>query len=342
MAEAASITPPADRRSALDRAHRGDIEGALGVVRSFDTGPRRSRRRRLVTLLAIMGPGVVVMAADNDAGGVSVYAQAGQDHGLLLLWLIAVLAPVLFVNQEMVARLGAVSGAGHARLIYERFGRRWGRFALTDLFMLNLLTLVTEFIGVAFALGYFGVSRFVSVPVAAVLLVVVTGTGSFRRWERAMYVLVVVSFLAVPVAVMAASRTSSPPASSDVSGAVSGGWLLFVVAMVGTTVAPWQLFFQQSNVVDKRISSRWLPYERIDTAVGTLLFTLVAAALVAACAGRVRRHGIARRVRRCRPRCERAITTIGPMGGRAVRGRPVERVSVGCWRGHPVDLVRRR
>ena len=110
----------------LDPAHVGDIEGALGTVVAFDTGPRRTWRRRLSTLLAIMGPGVVVMVADNDAGGLSIYAQAGQNYGTSLLWVLLILAPVLFINQEMVARLGAVTGAGHARLIVERFGRRWG------------------------------------------------------------------------------------------------------------------------------------------------------------------------------------------------------------------------
>ena len=120
-----SFTPLAERRSALDRAHRGDIEGALGRVRSATPVPwvAASPSRHAV---GDHGPGVVVMVADNDAGGLSVYAQAGQDHGLGLLWLLLLLAPVLFVNQEMVARLGAVTGAGHARLIFERFGRRWG------------------------------------------------------------------------------------------------------------------------------------------------------------------------------------------------------------------------
>src|SRR5262249_27611953 len=154
--------------------------GALGEVRSFDTGPRRSLARRVRTLLAIMGPGLLVMAADNDAGSISVYGQAGQDYGLSLLWLLLLLAPVLFGNQEMVARLGAVTGAGHARLIFERFGRRWGAFALGDLLALSLLSVVTEFIGVDLALGYFGISRYISVPVAAVALVAVTASGSFR------------------------------------------------------------------------------------------------------------------------------------------------------------------
>jgi Natural resistance-associated macrophage protein-like len=97
---------------------------------------------------------VDVMASDNDAGGLSVYGQAGQNHGLRLAWILVLLAPVLLVNQEMAARLGAVTGAGHARLIVERFGRTWGSFALGDLVVLNLLTIVTEFIGVTLALGY--------------------------------------------------------------------------------------------------------------------------------------------------------------------------------------------
>ena len=277
----------ADRRSALDRAHRGDIEGALGRVDAADTGPRRSIRRRLSTLLAVMGPGLIVMVADNDAGGLSVYAQAGQEHGLRLLWVIGLLLPVLFVIQEMVARLGAVTGAGHARLIFERFGRRWGSFALADLLVLNALTLVTEFIGVALALDYFGISRFVSVPVAALALIAVTGTGSFRRWERAMYLLVGVSLVAVPLAVWAHPH-SRPHLSSVLGGSNPGhaGGVLLTIAIVGTTVAPWQLFFQQSNVVDKRITARWLGYERVDTAIGVVLFgvgaicTLIAFAAV--------------------------------------------------------------
>jgi Mn2+/Fe2+ NRAMP family transporter len=280
----ASFAPLADRRSLLDRAHRGDIQGALGRVAVFDTGPRPSLGRRLTTLLAIMGPGIVVMVADNDAGGLAVYAQAGQNHGLRLLPVLVLLAPVLFVNQEMVARLGAVSGAGHARLIFERFGRRWGSFALADLLLLNFLTLVTEFIGVALALGYFGVSRFVSVPLAATTLVGVTTAGSFRRWERAMYALVAVSLLALPLVVLTYLHHAADAAVVMPAGGAGGNLPLLVIALVGTTVAPWQLFFHQSNVVDKRITARWLSYERVDTLLGAVLFTLGAMAVLLACA----------------------------------------------------------
>ncbi|HXC77566.1 MAG TPA: NRAMP family divalent metal transporter [Candidatus Acidoferrum sp.] len=239
----------------------------------------------MATLLAIMGPGVVVMVADNDAGGLSVYAQAGQDS-MSLIWLLLLLAPVLYVIQEMAARLGAVTGAGHARLIFERFGRRWGYFALADLLVLNLLTIITEFIGVALALGYFGVSRYWAVPFAGLALVVVTGIGSFRRWELTMFSLVGLSLIAVPLAVFSGVQhpTAQYVSSAASTDSLNGGIVLLVVAMIGTTVAPWQLFLQQSNVVDKRITARWLPYERIDLAIGAVLFTIGALAVFVASA----------------------------------------------------------
>src|SRR5579863_556934 len=177
----------------------GDIRGALGTMRQSDVGPRTGWAHRLRTLLAILGPGLIVMVGDNDAGAFSTYAQAGQNYGTTLLWTLALLIPVLYVNQEMVLRLGAVTGVGHARLIFERFGRRWGGFALGDLLALNLLTIATEFIGVRLALSYFGLSRYVSVPLVGLVLIGMTATGSFRRWERMMGVLVVANLLVIPL-----------------------------------------------------------------------------------------------------------------------------------------------
>jgi len=277
---AVTFGPAADRRNAADRAHRGDLEGALGVISAFDTGPRRGAGRRLAALSAVLGPGLVVMAADNDAGGISTYAQAGQDYGVRIAWLVVLLVPVLFVCQEMAARLGAVTGAGHARLITARFGRRWGGFALADLLALNLLTLVTEFVGVSLSLGHFGISRLVSVPAAAAFLIAVTASGSFRGWERAMYVLIAASLAAVPLAVIAWAHRGQAAASAATA---HGGAVFLAVALVGTTVAPWQLFFQQSNVVDKRITTRFLGYERADTALGTALFAVGALGVLLAC-----------------------------------------------------------
>src|SRR2546427_12686310 len=172
----------------LDEAHLGDIHGAFGTIRLSDVAPRRTWRRRLLTLAAIIGPGLIVMVGDNDAGGVSTYAQAGQDFGYSLLWTLIILIPVLIVNQEMVVRLGAVTGVGHARLIKERCGRCWGWFLVGGRFVLNFLTVSTEFTGVSLAGQYFGFSPYGVVPLAAVILIAITITGKFRRWDRAMFV----------------------------------------------------------------------------------------------------------------------------------------------------------
>jgi len=274
----------ANTSAVLDEAHVGDIQGALGTIREHDTGRRRSWQARLLTLLAIMGPGLIVMVGDNDAGGVSTYAQAGQDFGLTLLWTLPLLIPVLIVNQEMVVRLGAVTGVGHARLIIERFGKFWGAFSVGDLFLLNFLTIATEFIGVSLALEYFGISEYVAVPLAAVGLILMTVSGSFRRWERFMYVFVLANFLVIPLAIF-----SHPHRRAFIHGmlvpGVRGGFtstsVLLIIAIVGTTVAPWQLFFQQSNIIDKRITPRWINYERADTFIGSVVVVFAASILVA-------------------------------------------------------------
>ncbi len=279
--EATDVEPTS---SVLDAAHEGDIRGAFGTIRQHDVEARRSWGARLLTLFAIMGPGLIVMVGDNDAGGVSTYAQAGQNYGLTLLWTLPLLIPVLVVNQEMVVRLGAVTGVGHARLIYERYGRFWGAFSVGDLFILNFLTISTEFIGVSLALSYFGVTKYISVPIAAMTLVVMTASGSFRRWERFMFLFIAVNFLVIPLAVL-----SHPSAGSFFHGlvvpGVQGGFtstsVLLIIAIVGTTVAPWQLFFQQSNIVDKRITPRWINYERADTVLGSIVTVFAASLLMA-------------------------------------------------------------
>src|SRR5437016_2232373 len=186
----------------LDDVHEGDIRGAFGTIRVSDAAPRRTWRRRLLTLAAIVGPGLIVMVGDNDAGGVSTYAQAGQDFGYTLLWTLVLLIPVLIVNQEMVVRLGAVTGVGYARLISERFGRFWGLFSVGGIFLLNFLTISTEFMGVSLAGEYFGLKPAIVVPLAALILIAITISGNFRRWERAMFVFLFASLLVLPLAVL--------------------------------------------------------------------------------------------------------------------------------------------
>ncbi|TMG16369.1 MAG: divalent metal cation transporter [Chloroflexi bacterium] len=256
-------------------------------MRVSDVTPRRTWRRRLLTLAAIIGPGLIVMVGDNDAGGVATYAQAGQDFGYSLLWTLILLIPVLIVNQEMVVRLGAVTGVGYAKLISERFGRFWGWYSVAGIFLLNFLTISTEFMGISLAGEYFRLSPVLVVPIAAALLIGITVSGNFRRWERAMFVFLFASLLVLPLAVLshpdpgAALRGFLVP---GVEGGLTSNSALLIVAVVGTTVAPWQLFFQQSNVIDKRITPRWLEYEKADTALGALVVVIGAAAIMMATA----------------------------------------------------------
>jgi NRAMP (natural resistance-associated macrophage protein)-like metal ion transporter len=264
-----------------------DIAGAFGTIKAHDTGRRRGARARLLTLIAIIGPGLIVMVGDNDAGGVSTYVQAGQNFGYTLLWTLPVLIPVLIVNQEMVARLGAVTGVGHGRLIRERIGRRWGMVSISSILVLNFLIIVTEFIGVSMSMQYFGVSPDVSVPAAVVALFAVTASGSFRRWERFMMLFVAMNLFVIPLVVVTHPSVHAIVHGTvipSIRGGASSAAILLIVSIVGTTVAPWQLFFQESNIVDKKISPRWLNYERVDTILGSIVVVLGAGALMAAAA----------------------------------------------------------
>jgi len=274
-----------DAAAVLDTAHIGDIRGALGTIRHGDTRPREGFGQRWRTLLAILGPGLIVMVGDNDAGAFGTYTQAAQNYGTSLLWTLLLLVPVLYVNQEMVLRLGAVTGVGHARLIFERFGKFWGAFSVIDLFLLNALTIVTEFIGISLGLDYLGVSKFWGVSLSALIIIGAASTGDFRRFERFSLVLVFGSLLLVPVFLMVhpplgqvARDLLVPQLPRD---AKLNEVMLLIIAIVGTTIAPWQLFFQQSYVIDKRITPRFIRYERLDLWLGIAMVIVGAVAIMA-------------------------------------------------------------
>jgi Mn2+/Fe2+ NRAMP family transporter len=277
------------RSAVLDDQHTGDIRGALGTIRLDDTSPRRGRSAHLKTLLAIVGPGLIVMVGDNDAGAFATYGQAGQNYGTRLLWTLLLLVPVLYVNQEMVLRLGAVTGVGHARLILERFGKFWGAFSVIDLFILNALTIVTEFIGITLAAGYLGLPKIVAVALAAAVVVGAAFTGSFRRFERIAVAFCAGSLLLIPVYLLAHPRVTQM-AHDFVVPQLPGGAgqlstvMLLIIGIVGTTVAPWQLFFQQSYVIDKRITPRFMRYEKADLWIGIAIVVAGGAALMGATA----------------------------------------------------------
>ena len=212
--------------------------------------------RNLLTFLMVFGPGLIVMEADNDAGAVSTYVQAGAQYGTHLLWILIVLLPITYFVQEMVVRLGIATGQGHATMIYKRFGNWWGLFSLFDLLLINFLTLVTEFAAIALALNKLGVDPRIGVPLSAVALMFLVGTGSYRRWERTVVALclldigwIAIAFFLRPPAVEIIRNSIVP---SVPAGGITASFVFLVIAIVGTTIAPWQLFFQQSCVADKR------------------------------------------------------------------------------------------
>ncbi|MFN7996942.1 MAG: Nramp family divalent metal transporter [Bryobacteraceae bacterium] len=240
----------------------------------------------LLTFLMVFGPGLIVMEADNDAGAVSTYVQAGAQYGTHLLWLLLLLLPICYFIQEMVVRLGIATGQGHAAMIYRRFGRWWGRFSLADLLLLNFLTLVTEFAAIALALGKLGVDPRLGVPLSALALTALALTGSYRRWERIVVFLCLLdlAWFAIAFRVHPGTRDllqhtmipSLPP------NGLTAGWLFLVIAIVGTTIAPWQLFFQQSCVADKRLRFSDLRWARLDTLAGAVFTIIVAGCMMLA------------------------------------------------------------
>ncbi len=236
--------------------------------------------RNLLTFLMVFGPGLIVMVADNDAGAVSTYTQAGAQYGTHLLWTLLLLLPVTYFIQEMVVRLGIATGKGHAAMIYQRFGKWWGLFSLLDLEIVNFLTLVTEFAAIDLALTKMGVDPRFGVPLTAVGLVALVLTGSYRRWER-----IVVFLCSLDLAWFVVAYWLRPPVGQILKGALVPGippggltssLVFLVIAIVGTTVAPWQLFFQQSCIADKRLRFADLNWARLDTLLGACI-TIVAA-----------------------------------------------------------------
>ncbi len=257
---------------------------------------RKRWQSSLLTFLMVFGPGLIVMEADNDAGAVSTYVQAGGQYGLHLLWILLLLLPITYFVQEMVARLGIATGKGHAAMIYERFGKWWGHFSLADLLIVNFLTLITEFAAISLALGTLGVPPLISVPISAVALILLVVSGSYLRWERTVIVLCLLDLAWFALAASAHPHWNAVAHNSLVPnlppGRVNSDLIFLIIAIVGTTIAPWQLFFQQSCVAEKRLRFSDLKWARLDTLIGATFTVLVAAAMMLV-GNYGREHGIA-------------------------------------------------
>ncbi len=239
--------------------------------------------------LVLSGPGLVVMIADNDAGGITTYAATGAKYQYHLIWFLLVLIPVAYYVQEMTVRLGAVTKRGHAEAIFDGFGAFWGWFSLIDLLLVDWLTLVTEFVGMTAALGIFGVPPWATVAGVCVLMGVIVVNGRYWTWEKIAMAFCVVNLIYIPGAFMVQPRLSDILGQGlipNFPGGFNGELFFFMMANIGTTIAPWMLFFQQSSVVDKGMKERDIPWGRADTLIGSV-FTVVVAVFIVIVTGTV-------------------------------------------------------
>src|SRR5579859_396792 len=231
----------------------------------------KSLRRRLLLLLAVVGPGLITSNVDNDAGGISTYTQAGAQFGYTLLWSLIPMTIALYVTEEMCARMGVITGKGLSDLIREEFGFRSTFFVMIAGFFVDLANVVAEFAGVAAAMEMFHVSRYLAVPIAAILVWILVLRGTYRQVEViflvacGFYVTYIVSaFLAKPNWLEAAQHVVIPNLQFN------SGYLLTLTALVGTTIAPWQFFYLQAGFVEKKVGPRQYPQARADVMVGSI------------------------------------------------------------------------
>jgi Mn2+/Fe2+ NRAMP family transporter len=236
-------------------------------------------------MLAVIGPGIITSAADNDAGGIVTYSKAGALYNYDLLWVILLLTFVLAMVQEMCARMGVVTQKGLGELIRENFGVRWTMFALGALLIANLATTVAEFAGIAESLQIFGVSKYISVPIAAIGLWVLIVKGSFKIVERVFLALSVIyatyivsGFMARPNWGEVLHSTFAPTFHSDPK------FMFLAIAVIGTTIAPWMQFFLQATVVDKGTKLSNYKYQKWDVYIGSLLTDVVSFFIIVAAA----------------------------------------------------------
>ena len=254
---------------------RRDLAAREAELQREDAPAKKPNKMLLV--LAAMGPGIVTAMAGNDAGGISTYSTAGAQFGFGTLWVIPIMCVLLAVVETTAGRMGAVTGKGFAALIRERFGIRLTALAMLALLIGNVATTFSEFAGIASGMEMFGVSKYVSVPVAALAVWLLVVGGSYKRVQGVFLALsfvfvtyIIAAFLADPDWGQAIEHTVVPQVDGDPA------FIALVIAMIGTTIAPWMMFFTQSNVVEKGLTPKDLPLQRVDAVSGTIAACLVA------------------------------------------------------------------
>lgn len=258
-----------------------------------DKKTRNSRWRNLILFLSVLGPGIITANVDNDAGGIATYSIAGAHFGYDLLWAVVPIVFVLIVVQEMSARMGAVTGKGLADLIRENFGARVAFYAMGALLFSNIGNTVSEFSGVAASLEIYGISKYTSVPIAAILVWLLVVKGNFKTVEKVFLILclfylsyVVSGFFAKPDWGEVALKMTQPTIKMDPK------YLYMLIGVIGTTIAPWQLFFMQSSVVEKGIGVEHLKHSRFDSLIGCIMAGVVIFFIIVACAATIHPAGI--------------------------------------------------
>jgi len=255
-------------------------------------------RRQLLVFLAVLGPGIIVLVADNDAGGISTYAVTGSKYGFSLLWVLLILWPMAYFVQEMAVRLGAVTKRGHAEVIFEGFGPLWGWFAIVDLIVINWLTLVTEYIGMTEAMSLFGVPPWITFGAVSAVLLAVVMSGKYWTFEKLTLLFCVFNLVYIPAALWAMKTPGSPGWGAALhgfvpnmpSGGMTGDYLFIILANIGTTITPWQIYFQQSAVVDKGLDIHDIRFGKWDTLVGSFLTCGIAAFIIITTAAALHYH----------------------------------------------------
>ncbi|MBF0206271.1 MAG: divalent metal cation transporter [Oligoflexia bacterium] len=231
----------------------------------------------------ISGPGIIVMLADNDAGGITTYAATGAKYGYHLIWFLLLLLPVAYYVQEMTVRLGAVTKRGHAEAIFESFGSFWGWFSLLDLFLVDWLTLVTEFIGMTAALSIFHIPPLLTVIMVCLLMGFMVLRGRYWTWEKVALVFCALNAVYIPCAFLVKPSLSEIVHLGLVPhwpGGSTNDLFFLLMANIGTTIAPWMIFFQQSSVVDKGLLEKDIKFGQLDTLIGSAFTVLVAIFIV--------------------------------------------------------------
>ncbi|MDH7568029.1 MAG: Nramp family divalent metal transporter [Armatimonadota bacterium] len=268
------------------------------------------RKRRLLQLLAIVGPGLIAANAGNDAGGIATYSQAGADHGYRLLWAMLLITYGVAIVQEMCARMGAVTGKGLADLIRENFGVRWSLVAMLAFIICNGLTTVADFAGVGAALELFGISRYLSVPVIAFILWCLVVRGTFTVVERAFIAMSLV-FLGYIASAFLAGPNWGEVMRATVRPHIeySGGYLWMLVGLIGTTISPYMQLFVQSAVAEKGIKMEEYPMERLDVYLGSVFACTIAMFIIIATGTVLHPHGIQVNT------AEEAAAALGPLAG---------------------------